>query len=72
MNDFNDTNLMSLKVTCPFQNIEVVEDHVYFSILRRKPRSTSLVTYFTVDNETKYAYRPFFDDFGPPSLLQLT
>lgn len=63
---------MSLKVSCPYQNIEVVENRVYFSILRRTPRSTPFVTYFTVDDEQKYAYRGFFDDFGPPSILQLT
>lgn len=63
---------MSLRVTCPHQNIEVVEDRVYFSILRRIPQSSNFVTYFTIEQDPKYAYAAFFDDFGPPSILQLT
>ncbi|OHT12049.1 hypothetical protein TRFO_18241 [Tritrichomonas foetus] len=63
---------MCLRVTCPHQNIEIVEDRVYFSILRRTPRNSQFVTYFTIDDEPKYKYRSFFDDFGPPSILQLT
>jgi hypothetical protein len=27
--------------------------------------------YFTIDDHKEFQYRGFFDDFGPPSLLQL-
>ena len=42
-----------------------------FSILKTNPRSTPQVLYFSVENEPHFQYRNFFDDFGPPSILQI-
>lgn len=54
-----------------FQNITILPNKVFFSVLRSEPRSTPQMLYFSVENEPHFQYRGFFDDFGPPSLLQL-
>ena len=63
---------MCLRVTCPHQNIEIVENKLYFSILKRPPRNGPTTTYFSIDEDLNYRYRSFFEDFGPPSICQLT
>lgn len=53
------------------KNIVIVPQKVLFSVLRSVPRSTQQVLYFNVEDEPHFQYRGFFDDFGPPSILQL-
>ena len=60
-----------MKHSVPHQNIQILQNKLLFSVLRNTPRNTSKVLYFTVENEPHFQYRGFFDDFGPPSLLQL-
>ena len=44
---------------------------LYFSIFKNKPKSNKDITYFSIENEPYFEYKNFFDDFGPPSLLQI-
>ena len=54
-----------------YQNIVIIPNRIMFSVLRKTPRSSGKVLYFTVENEPQFQYRPFFNDFGPPSLIQI-
>lgn len=58
-------------MTCPHQGIVVIPDRLLFSILRRTPRNSGNILYFTVDDDPAFRYQNFFGDFGPPSLPQL-
>lgn len=50
-------------------NIEIIKDRVIFSITTLTPRNTPTLFNFTVDNDERFQYLPFYSDFGPPSLL---
>ncbi|OHT11384.1 hypothetical protein TRFO_19191 [Tritrichomonas foetus] len=60
-----------MRIACAHQNIHIIKDRLLFSILRSKPRNTNQFYYFTVEDDPEFQYRPFFDDFGPPSLPKL-
>ena len=53
------------------QNIPIIPGKIFFSILRNSPYSNQNMLYFTVDDVPEFQYRGFFEDFGPPSILQL-
>ena len=53
------------------QNMVILPRKVMFSVLRNAPRSTPQTLYFSIENEPHFQYHNFFDDFGPPSILQL-
>ncbi|XP_065904578.1 dual specificity protein phosphatase CDC14C-like isoform X2 [Dysidea avara] len=48
---------------------EFLEGRLYFATLRSKPRNTSTVHYFNVDDE--FQYENFYGDFGPLNLSML-
>jgi cell division cycle 14 len=62
---------MSLRVSCPFQSIEIIPKRIMFSLLKRTPRANPRMQYFTIDGDPHFKYRGFFDDFGPPAIVQL-
>jgi cell division cycle 14 len=49
----------------------MIPNGLVFSILKRTPRTSSQMHYFTIDGDPRFRYRAFFDDFGPPSIAQL-
>lgn len=61
------------------QNIEIIPNKVYFSILKTPNKSQindpqhahKETIVFSVDTKQEYQYLPFYYDFGPPSLLQI-
>lgn len=53
------------------QNIPIIPGKIFFSLLRKTPFSTANVVYFTIDDVPEFQYHGFFEDFGPPSILQL-
>lgn len=55
----------------PHLNIPIIKDRLLFSILKSNPRNSSETFYFSIENTPEYQYRPFCQDFGPPSILQL-
>jgi cell division cycle 14 len=64
-------NHSKMKSFVPHHNIKILQDKVLFSILRKPPRNTTKTVYFTVEDQSHFQYRGFFNDFGPPSILQL-
>ncbi|XP_031563401.1 dual specificity protein phosphatase CDC14A-like [Actinia tenebrosa] len=48
---------------------EIIEDRLYFATLRHKPRSSSNLHYFSIDDEL--IYENFYADFGPLNLAML-
>lgn len=60
-----------MKVACAHQNIKIIPNKVLFSILKSSPRNTRDTFYFSVESDPAFQYRPFFEDFGPPSIAQL-
>ena len=55
----------ALKGAAPF-----IKDRLYFATRRRKPASTPIVHYFSVDDV--YVYLSYNEDFGPHNLAVLT
>lgn len=60
-----------MRIRCAHQFIEIVPKRLLFSVLRNQPRNFPNVTYFSVEGDPQFQYHGFFEDFGPPSLLQL-
>lgn len=60
-----------MRVACAHQNVRIIPNKVLFSVLKSNPRTSQETYYFSVEKDKAYQYVPFFDDFGPPSLLQL-
>jgi cell division cycle 14 len=54
-----------------FAEIVVLPDHVIFSVFKATPSPCPGRTYYSLDDEPSFEYKPFFDDFGPLSLLQI-
>ena len=61
----------TLPTTLKMDNIEIIPDKVFFSIVSLPPKQAANVFYFSVDTRPDFQYLPFFSDFGPPSLLLL-
>lgn len=55
----------------PHQNIQIIKDRLIFSVLRIQPSNTSTLFNFSVDNDDRFQYLPFFSDFGPPELSHI-
>jgi len=53
------------------QNIQIIPKRVFFSILKHIPRNEPNLIYFSIENDPHFMYKGFYDDFGPPSILQL-
>lgn len=55
----------------PHQNIVIIKDRLVFSVLRIQPTNTSTTFSFSIDNDDRFQYLPFFSDFGPPELSHI-
>ena len=50
---------------------DVVPGRFLFSVTRFCPRSSSQPHGFTIEGDRRFAYQPFFSDFGPLGLSQI-
>lgn len=51
--------------------VEILPGRMYLRITGVKSQSTADSFYFSIDDNPDYMYRPFYQDFGPLSLLQI-
>ncbi|XP_045426681.1 dual specificity protein phosphatase CDC14B isoform X7 [Pipistrellus kuhlii] len=63
------SGVMSLEGSGTRLVAEVIKDRLCFAILCSRPKSSSNVHYFTIDNELEY--ENFYADFGPLNLAML-
>ena len=54
-----------------FQFIDIIENRLVFCPCSSVPADTPELFHFTIDGDPFFNYRPFFKEFGPPSLLQI-
>jgi len=50
--------------------IEIISNRLYYTI-QSNPTDSPSIHYFSTDDNEEFFYQPFFNDFGPLSLLQI-
>lgn len=53
------------------QRLEIVPNRLFFSVTHVTQHSTDKILCFCIDDRKEFDYKPFYSDFGPPTIAQI-